>query len=94
VSPAVGRTLTIVAVAVLAFDGAALAALGFMTGRTMLVPIGLVFFLSSGLIVIYWRWYRRKLDDISAARRGLSEEAREMQRLTRESVSGREPRER
>jgi hypothetical protein len=90
----VGRTLTIVAIAVLAFDGAALAALGIMTGRTMLVPIGLVFFLSSGLVVIYWRWYRRKVDDISATRRALSEEAREIQRLMRESVSGREKRER
>jgi hypothetical protein len=76
--------LTIVAVAVLAFDGAALAALGFMSGRMVLVPVGLVFFLSSGLVVLYWRWYRRKLDDISAARRTLSEEAREIQQLLRE----------
>jgi hypothetical protein len=81
VSPAVGRTLTIIAIAVLAFDGAALAALGFMTGRTMLVPVGLVFFLSSGLIVLYWRWHRRRLQEIAEARRALAAEAREMQRL-------------
>ena len=77
----VSRTLTLVAAAVLAFDGAALVWLGYLTGRAVLVPVGLAFFVSSGLILLYWRWYRRKLDDISAARRALSEEAREMQRL-------------
>ena len=85
VSPRVSRTLTLVAAAVLAFDGAALAGLGYMTGRAMLLPVGLVFFVSSGLILLYSRWYRRRLDDILAARRELSEEARAL----RESVSGR-----
>ena len=81
VSPVVSRTLTLVAAAFLAFDGAALAGLGYMTGRGVLIPVGLAFFVASGLILLYWRWYRRRLDDISAARRALSEEAREMQRL-------------
>jgi len=84
VSPVVSRTLTLVAAAVLAFDGAALAGLGYMTGRAVLIPVGLAFFVASGLILLYWRWYRRRLDDILAARRELSEEAREMQRLLRE----------
>jgi hypothetical protein len=84
VSPVVSRTLTLVAAAVLAFDGAALAGLGYMTGRVVLIPVGLAFFVASGLILLYWRWYRRKLDDILAARRALSEEARVML----ESVSG------
>jgi hypothetical protein len=52
-----------------------------MTGRMVLIPVGLVFFLSSGLIVLYWRWHRRRLQDIAAERRALAEEAREMQRL-------------
>lgn len=80
-SPAVSRTLTIVAVVVLAFDGIALAVLGYMTGRVVLIPVGLVFFVSSGLILLYRRWYSRRLDDIMAARRALGEEAREIQRL-------------
>lgn len=84
VSPTVSSTLTVVAVAVLAFDGVALAVLGFMTGRTILMPVGLIFFLSSALLLLYRRWYRPRLDDILAARRALSEEAREMQRLLRE----------
>jgi hypothetical protein len=81
VSPAIARTLTIVAAAVLAFDGAALAGLGWWSGRLMLGLIGLVCFVSSGLVLLYWRWYQRRLDDIAAARRDLADEARELRRL-------------
>jgi membrane protein implicated in regulation of membrane protease activity len=75
--------LTIVAAAVLAFDGAALALMGWWGGRLMLVLVGLVFFLSSGLVLLYWRWYRRRLDDIAESRRALSEEARQMRQFLR-----------
>jgi hypothetical protein len=84
VSPAVSRLLTIVAAAVLAFDGAALAVLGFWGDRLVLGLVGVVFFVSSGLVLLYWRWYRRRLADIATARRALGDEAREMQRLLRE----------
>jgi membrane protein implicated in regulation of membrane protease activity len=84
VSPALSRTLTIVAAAVLAFDGAALAGFGWWTGRVLLGLVGVVFFISSGLVLLYWRWYRRRLEDIATARRLLADEAREMQRLLRE----------
>ncbi len=83
-SPAAERTLTIVAAAVLAFDGAALTGLGWWSGRLMLVLLGIVCFVSSGLVLWYWRWYQRRLDDIAAARRSLGDDAREMQRLLRE----------
>jgi protein-S-isoprenylcysteine O-methyltransferase Ste14 len=76
--------LTIVAVAVLAFDGAALAVLGFWTDRLVLSLVGGVFFVSAGLVLLYWRWYQRRLADIATARRALGDEAREMQRLLRE----------
>ena len=82
-SRTVTRALTVVAAAVLAFDGAALAGLGLWTDRLVLVLIGAVFFVSSGLVLLYWRWYRRRVADIAAARRALSDEAREMQRLLR-----------
>jgi hypothetical protein len=81
VSPAIARTLTIVAAAVLAFDGVALAGLGWWSGRLMLGLIGLVCFVSSGLVLLSWRWYQRRLDDIAAARRELADEARELRRL-------------
>jgi hypothetical protein len=85
VSPLISRTLTFVAATILAFDGAALAAVGFWSGRIMLGLVGLVFFISAGLVLVYWRWYRRRLDDIAAARQALGDDAREMQRLLRES---------
>jgi hypothetical protein len=76
--------LTLVAAAVLAFDGAALALLGFWSDRLVLALVGVVFFISSGLVLLYWRWYRRRLADIATARRALGDEAREIQRLLRE----------
>jgi membrane protein implicated in regulation of membrane protease activity len=84
VSPAVSRILTIVAAAVLAFDGATLALLGYWSDRLMLALVGVVFFVSSGLVLLYWRWYRRRLSDIAHARRALGDDAREMQRILRE----------
>jgi uncharacterized membrane protein len=82
VSPQFTRTLTVIAAAVLAFDGAALAGLGIWTHRLVMVPVGVVFFVAAGLVLLYWRWYHRRLEDIAAARRALADEAREMQRLT------------
>jgi hypothetical protein len=81
VSPALSRTLTVVAAAVLAFDGAALTLMGWWGGRLMLALMGIVFFVSSGLVLLYWRWYRRRLEDIAESRRALSEEARQMRQL-------------
>jgi uncharacterized membrane protein len=82
-APVVSRTLTIVAVAFLTFDGAALAAVGVMTGRLLLVPVGLVFFVSAGMILLYWRWYRRQWKEIADERQGVRDEVREMQRMLR-----------
>jgi uncharacterized membrane protein YqjE len=76
--------LTVVAAAFLAFDGAALALLGFWSDRLVLGLVGMVFFISSGLVLVYWRWYRRRLDDIASASRALGDEAREMRRLLRD----------
>jgi len=73
-----------VAAAVLAFDGAALLGFGAWSGRVMLVLVGAVFFLSALLVLLSWSWYRRRLADIAAARRALSDEALEMQRSLRE----------
>ena len=69
----------------LAFDGAALAGLGIWTDRWILIPVGAVFFISAGVVLLYWRWYRRRLEDIAATRRSLAEDAREMRRALREN---------
>ncbi len=75
------RTLTILAAAFLGFDGAALAGLGWWTGRTALVVVGLVLFLSSGLVLASWRRHLRRLDEIAAARRDLREETDSLRKL-------------
>jgi hypothetical protein len=83
-SPVVSRALTVVAIGFLTFDGAALAGIGVMSGRTVLIAMGLVFFVSAGLVLLYWRWHRRRLLAIASERGALSEDIREMQRLLRE----------
>jgi membrane protein implicated in regulation of membrane protease activity len=85
VSPTVSRALTLLAAAVLAFDGAALLLLGWWSHRSTLSLVGGGFVLSCGLVLLYWRWYRRRLDEMTAVRQALSQEAREMQRLLSET---------
>ena len=83
-TPAASRTLTLIAATVLGFDGAALIGLGLWSGRTLLALVGLVFFVSAVVVLLSWRWYRRRLSDIAEARRALGHEAREMQRSLHE----------
>jgi hypothetical protein len=85
VSPHLARTLTFLAAAVLAFDGAALAGLGIWTNRLIMVPVGVVFFISAGVVLLYWRWYRGRLEDIAATRRSLADDARELRRVVRKN---------
>ena len=83
-SPVVSRTVTLVAIGFLTFDGVALAGIGLMSDRYVLVAMGLVFFVSAGLVLLYWRWHRRRLLEIASERGALSEDVRDMQRLLRE----------
>jgi len=78
------RLLIVIAAVILAFDGTALAAFGWWSGRLMLVLLGVVCFVSAGLVVLSWQWYRQRLQDIAALRQGLAEEARELQSFLRE----------
>jgi membrane protein implicated in regulation of membrane protease activity len=77
-SSVLSRTLTIIAVAFLTFDGAALAVLGVVIRRPMFVAMGSVFFVSAVIVLMYWRWYRRTLETIQSERRLLADEARQM----------------
>jgi membrane protein implicated in regulation of membrane protease activity len=83
VSPLAFRSLTLVAAGFLAFDGAALAGLGIWSGRRAFLVTGLVLFLSSGLVLLFWRRHLRRLDEIDEARRDLRHEAEELRRLLR-----------
>jgi hypothetical protein len=84
VKPRTSRLLMGVAAVILAFDGTALAAFGWWSGRLMLVLLGVICFVSAGLVVLSWQWYRRRLQDITALRQGLAEEARELRSFLRE----------
>ena len=75
------RTLSLVAAAFLAFDGAALAAGGVWLRRPMLAVIGGALFLSSGLVLVYWRWHQRQLAEIVEARRAVAADARALRDL-------------
>ena len=80
-SPLALRWLTLFAAGFLAFDGAALLALGIWSGRTGLLLAGAVLFLSSGVVLLVWRQHLRWLDEIGQARRQLRDEAEELRRL-------------
>ena len=82
--PRMSRLLSVIATVILAFDGTALAVFGWWSGRLMLVLLGVICFVSAGLVVLSWRWYRRRLQDIAVLRQGLADEARELQSLLRE----------
>ncbi|MGH7629959.1 MAG: hypothetical protein ACREOF_11390 [Gemmatimonadales bacterium] len=82
-SPGAARTMTLLAAAFLGFDGAALAVVGWWLRQPTLTLIGCALFASSGLVLLYWRWYRRQLDEIAAARRILREETEAMRTLLR-----------
>jgi membrane protein implicated in regulation of membrane protease activity len=75
------RTLTIVAAGFLGFDGATLLGLGIWAGRASLLVVGLVLFLSSGLVLLYWRRFRRQAEGIAADQRALRQEVKELRNL-------------
>jgi membrane protein implicated in regulation of membrane protease activity len=83
-SPLALRWLTLFAAGFLAFDGAALLALGLWSGRTALLVGACVLFTSSGIVLLVWRQHLRRLDQIAEGRRELRDEAEELRRLLRE----------
>lgn len=83
VSRRANRTMTLVASAFLGFDGAALVVFGLWTRHSMLALIGAALFVSSGLVLLYWRWHQRQLEEIAAARRAPRDEAESLRELLR-----------
>ena len=83
-SPLALRWLTLFTAGFLAFDGAALLALGLWSDRPALFAGGSVLFLSSGIVLLVWRQHLRRMDQIAEARRELRDEAEELRRLLRD----------
>jgi hypothetical protein len=82
-APGAGRTLSFVAAAFLAFDGAALVAAGLWLRRPTVTIIGAALFASSGLVLVFRRWHERQLADIVTARKEIAADARALQDLIR-----------
>lgn len=83
-SPAAARGLTIAAAVVLGLDGAALVGIGSWSRRPGFMVVGVIFMVAAVVVLFSWRWYRRRLDDIAVARKGLREEALDLQRVLRD----------
>ena len=75
------RTLTVIAAAFLAFDGAALVLGGAVLGRVLLIIFGGCLILSSGLVFIYWNHHRRRAAEIASSREELRSQARALRDL-------------
>jgi hypothetical protein len=80
-SPGTNRTMTFLASAFLGFDGAALVGFGLWSRHPLVALIGAALFVSSGLVLLYWRWYERQLEEIAQARRAVRDEANAMREL-------------
>jgi hypothetical protein len=80
-SPGTNRTMTFLASAFLGFDGAALVGFGLWSRHPLVALIGAALFVSSGLVLLYWRWYERQLEEIAEARRAVRDEANAMREL-------------
>jgi protein-S-isoprenylcysteine O-methyltransferase Ste14 len=77
------RTLTLLASAFLGFDGAALLVFGIWSHHPLLALIGAALFVSSGLVLLYWRWHQRQLAEMAEARRALRDETESLRELLR-----------
>jgi hypothetical protein len=77
------RTLTLLASAFLGFDGATLLVFGIWSHHPLLALIGAALFVSSGLVLLYWRWHQRQLAEIAEARRALRDETESLRELLR-----------
>ena len=73
--------MTFLASAFLGFDGAALVGFGLWGRHPLVALIGAALFVSSGLVLLYWRWYERQLEEIAEARRAVRDEANAMREL-------------
>ncbi|HEX4601057.1 MAG TPA: hypothetical protein VH116_06675 [Gemmatimonadales bacterium] len=75
------RSLTILAVGFLVLDGLLLSYLGLRLDRTPLVVGGAACLVVAGVVVLWWRRYRRDLADLERARREVRAEVESIRAL-------------
>lgn len=75
------RTLVLLAAAVLAFDGAAVVALGVLTHRPIFMAVGLVLVVAAVATLLSWGRHRARLDEIRRDREELREQRHSLDRF-------------
>jgi hypothetical protein len=86
-----GRTVFLVAFAVLLADGAAAIWLGQVSGRGVLVGVGLVLVAAAlGLALVHRRW-QAALDGVDAAQRAVRSEVEALRRAAAAARDGHRP---
>ncbi len=83
-SPIATRTMTLLASAFLGFDGAAVTIFGIWARHPMVAIIGVCLFLSSGLVLVYWRWHQRQTRELAEARQALRQQEHLLRELLRD----------
>lgn len=78
------RTMTTFAVGLLLLDGALLIMAAVWTRNWLLGGLGAIFIILAGAVIVYWRRYRKALDEVDQAREALKAEALELRRLIQE----------
>jgi hypothetical protein len=78
-----GRSITILAIGALWLDGVLLLLAGLRIHRTSLVVLGASCLVAGVLVWLYWRRYRRLIQELTHERAALSREAEEFRRLLR-----------
>ena len=86
-----GRTTLVVAFVVLLADGAAAIWLGQVSGRGVLVGVGVVLVAAAlGLAVLHRRW-QVALDEVDAAQRAMRREVEALRRAVADARDGQPP---
>ncbi len=81
----------IVGFVVLLIDGAAAVWLGQLTGRRLLIFVGLGLLAAALGLVVAWRRWQEALDAVDAARADLKQEIARLRAAAAEARSGRDP---
>ncbi len=83
VTSGVGRLATWIAVGVLGLNALLLGAAGLVAGRLALVGAAGLSVLGAAAVVVAWRRHLRTLDELTAARQALKNEALALRELVR-----------
>jgi len=86
-----GRTVFVVAFVVLLLDGAAATWLGQVSGRGVLVGVGLVLLAAAFGLALLHRSWQRALDRVGEAQRAMHREIDALRRAASDARSGRPP---